>query len=105
MTHHVLFSRQAEDDLLRLFDHLPAPELDSATGDLGVPARALEAIRNACQLLATTPFTCRKAGSSPFVRELVIPFGAQGCVALFEIVDSRTVVVGAVRHRRESDFH
>lgn len=39
------------------------------------------------------------------MRELVIPFGAQGYVALFEIVDAYTVVIGAVRHQRESDYH
>jgi hypothetical protein len=27
--------------------------------------------------LSLSPFACRKAGESPFVRELVITFGAQ----------------------------
>lgn len=103
--HAVIFSREAEEDLARLFDFLLERELASAAGDLDVPARALEAIRNACQLLAHSPFSCRKAGAGSFVRELVIPFGAQGYVALFEIVDARTVVIGAVRHQRESDYH
>ncbi|GAB1394795.1 hypothetical protein MASR1M60_29590 [Rhodocyclaceae bacterium] len=40
---------------------------------------------------------------SPFLRELVIPFGAVGYVALFEIDDAETVSVLAVRHQRESD--
>jgi ParE toxin of type II toxin-antitoxin system, parDE len=38
------------------------------------------------------------------VRELVIPFGHDGYVALFEIMDDRTVVVAAVRHQREDDY-
>jgi hypothetical protein len=52
------------------------------------------------------PFTCRKAATdSPFLRELIIPFGATGYVALFEINDAETVTVLAVRHQRESDSH
>ena len=39
------------------------------------------------------------------LRELVIPFGASGYVALFEIVESDRVIVGAVRHQREDDYH
>jgi plasmid stabilization system protein ParE len=40
-----------------------------------------------------------------FVRELVIPFGASGYVALFEIEDSQVVTIVAVRHQREEDYH
>ena len=65
----------------------------------------LEAITEGLQLLRRFPFTCRKVGASPFLRELVIPFGHAGYVALFEIVNQTTVVVAAVRHQRESDFH
>ena len=50
-------------------------------------------------------FTCRKAGQSPFLRELTIPFGHSGHVALFEIVDPTDVVVSAVRHQPEDDYH
>jgi hypothetical protein len=39
------------------------------------------------------------------MREFIISFGAQGYVALFEIVDAETVIIGAVRHQRESDYH
>ena len=52
------------------------------------------------------PITCRKAdASNPFLRELVIPFGAAGYVALFEIEDSSTVTILAIRHQREDDYH
>ena len=51
------------------------------------------------------PFTCRKVDQSPFLRELVIPFGETGYVALFEIADNNTVVIAAVRHQREDDYH
>jgi plasmid stabilization system protein ParE len=105
MSYQIIFSREAEDDLARLFDHLLERELNSATGDLLIPERALQAIHMACQFLAATPFSCRKATSSTFHRELIIPFGAQGYVALFEVIDAQTVVIGAVRHQRESDYH
>jgi hypothetical protein len=42
---------------------------------------------------------------SPRWRELLIPFGHSGYVALFEIDDDRTVTVTAVRHQREDDYH
>lgn len=38
-------------------------------------------------------------------RELVIPFGRSGYVVLFDIVNQSTVLVGAVRHQREDDYH
>ena len=108
MSFQVIFSREAAEDLERLFDHLLDRELRSPTGDLGIPARAIEAIEaieQACQLLAHSPFSCRKAGASALVRELIITFGHSGYVALFEIRDDQQVVIGAVRHQYESDYH
>jgi len=66
----------------------------------------IDAIEQAVTLLQTVPFSCRKASDeSPFLRELLIPFGAAGYVALFEIEDSGTVTILAVRHQREDDYH
>jgi plasmid stabilization system protein ParE len=93
MTYRVVFSEAAAQDLEQLFDLALQRELDSETGDLGIA------------FLTSSPFACRKAGSSSFVRELIIPFGHTGYVALFEIVDSNTVIIGAIRHRREDDYH
>ncbi len=104
MKRNVRFTREAEEDLLRLYDFLIARELAHG-GDFSLAERALAAIRDALHVLQTTPYTCRKAGTSPFLRELVIPFGAAGYVALFEIVDEHQVVVAAVRHQREDDYH
>jgi plasmid stabilization system protein ParE len=101
----VVFSLEAEEDLMRLFDHALERELSSPTGDLEVPARAIEAIRQACQFLAISPFSFRKAAEGPFVRELIVPFGTSGYVVLYEISASRRVHIGAVRHQRESDYH
>jgi plasmid stabilization system protein ParE len=105
MAFTVTFSEAAVQDLEELFDFALQRELDSETGDLDIPARAVQAIKDGIALLQTSPFACRKAGSSPFLRELVIPFGSTGYVALFEIVDSDSVIIGAVRHQREDDYH
>lgn len=105
MTYRVVFSEAAALDLEQLFEFALQRELDSETGDLDIPQRALQAIKDSFAFLATSPFACRKAGSSSFVRELIIPFGHTGYVALFEIVDSNTVIIGAIRHQREDDYH
>ncbi len=105
MTYTVLLSREAQQDLHQLFDFVLERELARDGGDLELAQEALDAISSALKLLERFPFSCRKAGSSPFLRELIIPFATTGYVALFEIVDDKTVVVAAVRHQREQDYH
>jgi plasmid stabilization system protein ParE len=95
----VRFTLEAEEDLLRLYDFL-------LERDIAIADRALAAIRNAIELLRFSPFSCRKAVSeNPFLRELLIPFGSAGYVALFEIDVGNTVNIVAVRHQREEDYH
>ncbi|MEK7435584.1 MAG: type II toxin-antitoxin system RelE/ParE family toxin [Pseudomonadota bacterium] len=97
----VRFTPEAEADLLRLFDFLLEQDVAAAE-----TARA--AIAKAIELLDVFPFTCRKSlggDGNPFLRELIIPFGASGYVALFEIENGDTVTVLAVRHQREEDYH
>jgi plasmid stabilization system protein ParE len=65
----------------------------------------ITALRAGIATLQSSPFTCRKAGNSPFLRELIIPFGRSGYVALFEIENNSTVAVVAVRHQLEDDYH
>lgn len=102
MSFQVRFTRDAEADLVRLYEFV----LERDEGNWSVADRALEAIKNGLRSLELSPFTCRKAApDNPFLRELVIPFGAAGYVALFEIDDARTVTVLAVRHQREDDYH
>jgi plasmid stabilization system protein ParE len=102
----VRLTPEAEADLLRLYDFLIERELArDGGGDLDQVERALDAITQGLKLLERFPFTCRKAGTSPFLRELVISLGHTGYVALFEIVNDSTVLVGAVRHQREDDYH
>ena len=106
MSYQVKLTREAEDDLLRLYDFVLVRELDRpGGGDLDLAEQALGAIQSGFATLRSSPFTCRKAGQSPFMRELVIPFGATGYVALFEISDGDTVIVAAIRHQREDDYH
>ncbi len=104
MSFRVRLTPQAAQDLERLFDFVLERELQSASGDLRLAEQALQAIRDGLRTLELTPFSCRKAGDSPFLRELVIPFGRAGYVALFEIADGSEIVVAAVRHQREDDL-
>jgi len=101
----VRLTREAEADLERLFDFVVDRELERDGGDLDLAEQALVAIRAGVATLKTSPFTCRKAGQSPFLRELIVPFGRSGYVALFEIFGSTDVIVSAVRHQLEEDYH
>ena len=105
MNFRVRLTRNAEADLERLFDFVLERELGRAGGDLELAEEALAAIRAGVATLKTSPFTCRKAGQSPFLRELIVPFGRSGYVALFEIVGMLEVVVCALRHQLEDDYH
>lgn len=98
----VRFTEEAREDLSRLYDWL----LQRAEGDFTVAERALQAIRDGITVLELAPLSCRKAGSgNPFLRELVIGFGASGYVMLLEVEDSQYVTVLAIRHQREDDYH
>jgi plasmid stabilization system protein ParE len=101
----IRLTREAEADLERLFDFVLQRELERAAGDLTLAEQAVAAIRAAFTTLRTSPFTCRKAADSPFLRELIIPFGRAGYIALFEIESATDVVVLAVRHQFEDDYH
>ena len=105
MSLRVRLTREAVADLERLFDFVLERELARDGGDLELAGQTIAAIRAGVATLRTSPFTCRKAGQSPFLRELIIPFGRSGYVALFDIVDTTEVVVSAVRHQLEDDYH
>ena len=102
MTFAVAFTPDAESDLLRLYEFL----LDASDDDFELAERARMAIREGVRFLGHSPFSCRKAlPSDPLLRELLISSGASGYVALFKIVDAANVVIVAVRHQREDDYH
>ena len=103
MSYTVRLTNEALHDLQRLEDFLVEAALTH--GDFGLPERALAAIRNEFAILERNPFTCRIAFDDRLERELVIPFGAAGYVALFHIVSDSEVVVSALRHQREDDYH
>ena len=98
MTFRIRLTDEARDDLRRHSRFLAARD-DSAA------ERAIEAIERGFGFLEHSPFSCRKAGESALLRELVIPFVGAGYVALFSIDDQRTVTVAAIRHQREDDYH
>ncbi len=99
MTYQVRLTPEALDDLRRLYAFLLERDLLAAES-------ALFAMENAFGMLAYSPFSCRKAlhQKSPRWREILIPFGRAGYVALFEIEDDRNVTVTAIRHQREEDY-
>ncbi len=103
MSFSVRLTREALEDLHRLEEFLFEQALEH--GDFDLPLRAVDAIRRELKILESNPYTCRKVGSNPLERELVIPFGASGYVALFEIIGERELVVTALRHQREDDYH
>lgn len=99
MSYEVRFAPAAADDLNRLVEFL-------AENDVSASARARLAISEALKLLSLFPFSCRKASAeNPFLREMVITFGRDGYVALFEIEGANVVTVLSVRHQREDDYH
>jgi len=102
VTFRVRLTRGAREDLERLYGFI----LERDPADLDLAQRAVEAIEAATKALERFPFACRKAHmGTPFQRELIIPFGAEGYVALFEIEDAHTVTIVAVRHQREDDYY
>ena len=106
MTFQVRLTREAQEDVRELFDFLLHRELSRpGGGDLSLADKAIAALESGFATLQSSPFTCRKASSNPLLRELIVPFGATGYVALFEITDAQTVTVATVRHQRESDYH
>lgn len=97
--YQVRFTKEAKEDLKRLYAFLLKKDKQAAT-------RALQAVYQAIEALKQFPFTCRKATSeNPFLRELVIHFGASGYVALFEMEEGNVITIIAVRHQREDDFY
>lgn len=99
MTLQIRISRAAQEDLERLLDFL-------APIDYHAALRARAATERGYCFLSSMPFACRKVdATNPFLRELVIPFGGGGYVALFEIDDEHTLSVLAIRHQREDDYH
>src|ERR1700712_3451318 len=104
MTYSVEFTPGAEDDLVRPYDFLL--ERAETLEELDAAAEALTVIRQAAlSHLSTSPYSYRKVGVRPTLRELIIPFGATGYVLRFDIRSPELVLVIGARHQREEDFY
>lgn len=106
MSFRVRWSAQARADLIRLHDFLL--ERAETIEDLDLASRLIDELEAAIGgHLSASPWAYRKAGDGrrSTRRELIIPSGAIGYLALYEIVDPENVLVLAVRHQRESDYH
>ena len=104
MTFKVEFTPEAQADLDRLFDFLL--ERAQTVEDAMRAYEALEAIRTVADShLSTTPYSYRKVGQRPTLRELIVPIGSTGYVLRFDIRTPELVLVIGARHQREEDFH
>ncbi len=104
MTFEVEFTPEADADLDRLFDFLL--ERAETVDDAMRAYDAVEGIRTiANSHLSTTPYSYRKVGQRPTLRELIVPFGSTGYVLRFDIRTPELVLVIGARHQREEDFH
>lgn len=65
--------------------------------------RAGQTIAEQFSLLATQPHMGRPYAETPELRELLIPFGATGYVALYRL-DGPDIVILAFRHMKEAGY-
>ena len=99
MSYQVRYTKEAKEDLERLFNFLLERNLQAAHS-------AKDALSKGMEFIKDFPFACRKANrEDPFLREMLISFGNSGYVVLFEIENKTTVTILAVRHQKESDYH
>lgn len=98
----IRLTTEASDDLIRLYQFI----LDKDEDDWLLAEEALDAIRLSLSQLESFPYNCRKVeADNPYLRELIIPFGHTGYVALFEIEVEYIITIIAFRHQREDDYH
>lgn len=96
----VRFTEGAREDLLELHTFLAEHSVSAAEAAVGTSERALA-------LLEEFRWSCRasRAIVGSRFRELVMPFGKRGYVALFELEEEDVVTILAVRQQRQSDYH
>ena len=103
MTFRVEFTPEAEADLHRLLGFLldPAETVEDAMR----AHQAIEALRTAANShLSITPYSYRKVGPRPTLRELIVPLGSTGYILRFDIRTPELVLVIGARHQHEEDF-
>jgi plasmid stabilization system protein ParE len=100
----VEFTAEADADLDRFLDFLLEPA-ETVEGAMRA-CEAVEVIRTvANSRLSTTPYSYRKVGARPTLRELIAPFGSTRYVLRFDIRTPKMVLVLGARHQREEDYH
>lgn len=92
-----------QEDIERLEQHIVDRELASHAPDDACLFRFRDAVVRSLQVLTLAPHTCRRSEQDRSFRELIIPFGSSGCVALF-VIRGCDVLLLAVRHQHESDY-
>lgn len=92
-----------QQDIERLEEHIVQRELASSTPDDTCLFRFRDAVERALGILSFAPHTCRRSEPHRGFRELIIPFGHGGCVALFAIRDLDVVLLAA-RDPHEHDY-
>ena len=99
MSYQIRYTKAAKSDIVRLYGFL-------LEHDPAAARKALAQIEKGIKFLQDFPFTCRKpTPEDPFLREMLISFGAKGYVVLFEIETNNMVTILALRHQREEDYH
>lgn len=91
-----------QEDIERLEEHIVQRELASHTPDETCLFRFRDALESAMAILAFAPHTCRRCENQREFRELIVPFGHAGCVALFGIRDLDVMLLAA-RDQHEND--
>lgn len=104
MRRRVELTARARSDIGRLYAFVLERKNEREGGDMELAERALQAIAHALDVVRQAPFTCRHAEGDPHARELVIPFGRSGYLALFDIIGDDEIRILAVRHQREIDY-
>ena len=92
-----------QEDVERLEDHIIQRELGGDTPDEDCLFRFRDALERALGILSFAPHTCRRCAEQREFRELIVPFGHGGCVALFRVRDDQVLLLAA-RDQHERDY-
>jgi len=103
MNCQVIATASFQQDIERLEEHIVLRELASHTPDDTCLFRFGEALRRGLAILAHSPHTCRRCEAHRTFRDLIVPFGAGGCVILFAVRDAEVLLLAA-RDQHELDY-
>jgi hypothetical protein len=92
-----------QEDIQRLEEHIVEREMASSTPDDTCLFRFQDAVERAIGILSFAPHTCRRSEEYREFRELIVPFGHGGCVALFAM-RNLDVLLLAARDQHEHDY-